>query len=133
MAPETGKVRMKRLAGIALFSLGYFVRACEGDCMACHPALEKMKGAAAADHAVLGQCRTCHAKPMRESNTSAAGCGQDCWQCHDIRQVRFIDVPAHRDLERCIECHVSLDRNLFGGGSMWRKIRENTENKNGKR
>ena len=106
---------------IVVITLSLAANACEGDCMVCHPGLEKMKGKEASEHRVLRSCKNCHKKPMKESNATAE-CGRDCWECHDIRRVQSLGVKAHEGLGRCIECHVTLDRDLLRGGSLREKI-----------
>jgi hypothetical protein len=120
-ACKISKEKTMRSAIVSILLFPLFLWACEGDCMVCHPGLKRLEGKTAAEHAVLRSCKTCHKKAMRESNATAE-CGRDCWECHDIRRVRSMDVAAHKGLNRCIECHLTLDRDLLRGGNMMEKI-----------
>jgi len=107
--------------------------ACSGDCIACHPTLEDAQGKMDADHQILQRCKTCHRDGSKivllDSNTSKVHfkivkikkleenshteCGNDCWQCHDINKVSRINITEHKHLQKCITCHVQLDKNLL--------------------
>ncbi len=112
---------------------------CSGDCILCHPKLIKKDGKMDADHQVLGRCKVCHQDRTRieiidntvselnrsnirlvkydenniSANTAHTECGSDCWQCHDITKVSHIPIREHKVLNRCIECHVSIDKNFL--------------------
>jgi hypothetical protein len=92
--------------------------ACEGDCLFCHPKLVKEGGHLDKDHAVLTSCKTCHTQEEMAKIDMGSGCGQDCWECHDIKKVTQSQVPQHQGLQKCIDCHLTLDKNLFGGGTL---------------
>jgi len=108
---------MKYILFLFLLSLGSLY-ACEGDCVLCHPKLVKEDGKLDKDHAVLTTCKTCHTQEEMAKIDMGSGCGQDCWECHDIQKVTRSHVPQHQGLQKCIDCHVTLDKNLFGGGSV---------------
>ncbi len=92
--------------------------ACEGDCVLCHPKLVKEDGKLDKEHAILTTCKTCHTQEEMEKIDMGGGCGQDCWECHDIKKVTQSHIPQHQGLQKCIDCHLTLDKNLFGGGSV---------------
>jgi len=116
--------------------------ACSGDCVECHPALVKKNGKMDKDHEILDRCKKCHIdgtkmeiidKNVSEINasnirivkiegniaatTSHTECGDDCWKCHDIKKVSLINIAEHKVLQKCIECHVSIDKNFLKRGS----------------
>ena len=90
-------------------------QACEGDCVVCHPNLVKENGKLDKDHAILVTCKTCHTQEEMEKIDMGSGCGQDCWDCHDIKKVTASKVKEHNGLQTCIDCHVTIDKNMFGG------------------
>lgn len=82
----------------------------------CHPKLVKEEGKLDKEHAVLTSCKTCrHTQEEMAKINMGAGCGQDCWECHDITKVTASQVPEHQGLNRCIECHLTINKNLLGG------------------
>ena len=111
--------------------------ACSGDCVACHPVLQHLK-TNKKDHKILDNCKKCHidgtkiivhadAKANKkwfeivkaDTNTSSSHteCGADCFSCHPIEKVQTIDIPEHKALGACIECHIALDKKkLFNLG-----------------
>ena len=103
---------------LALFVFNSYLHACEGDCVVCHPKLVKEDGKLDKDHAVLVSCKTCHTQEEMEKIDMGNGCGQDCWDCHDIKKVTASNVKEHRGLQKCIDCHVTLNKNMFGGESV---------------
>lgn len=93
---------MKYLVLIALFF--NFLFACSGDCMSCHPSLEK--SITQPHHNMLTSCIKCHTK-LPEAMTS---CGGDCFTCHS--QNKLIDsksVPEHSQLGTCKQCHINKE------------------------
>lgn len=120
-----------------------FASACSGDCVVCHPKLIKKNGKMDADHQILTQCKNCHIDGTKieiidknaseitlsnirivkykednlSANTSHTECGDDCWKCHDITKVSRVKIKEHAVLKKCIECHVSIDKNLLKGGT----------------
>jgi len=101
---------------VALFNTT--LNACEGDCVVCHPKLVQADGKLDKDHAVLVSCKTCHTQEEMEKIDMGNGCGQDCWDCHDIKKVTASNVKEHRGLQKCIDCHITLNKNMFGGESV---------------
>ena len=105
------------LAIAILFISNISLSACEGDCVMCHPKLIKKDGKMDKDHAILVTCKTCHTQEEMEKIDMGSGCGQDCWDCHDIKKVTASKVKQHNNLQKCIDCHVTLDKNMFGGAT----------------
>ena len=99
--------------GLSVFNMS--LNACEGDCVVCHPKLVKEDGKLDKDHEVLVTCKTCHTQEEMEKIDMGSGCGQDCWDCHDIKKVTASNVAEHRGLQKCIDCHVTIDKGMFGG------------------
>jgi len=129
-------------AGLFCFLLLENVIACSGECVACHPGLIKKNGKMDKDHEILDRCKKCHIdgtkieiidKNVSEINasnirivkvegnitasTSHTECGDDCWECHDIRKVSLINIAEHKVLEKCIACHVKIDKDFLKSGS----------------
>ena len=107
---------------ILLFMVMFFIfntatQACEGDCVVCHPNLVKEDGKLDKDHAILVTCKTCHTQEEMEKIDMGSGCGQDCWDCHDIKKVTASKVKEHNGLQTCIDCHVTIDKSMLGGSS----------------
>ena len=100
---------------LGLFLFNSAAVACEGDCVLCHPKLTEMKDDMAKDHAVLSTCKTCHTQEEMEKIDMGNGCGEDCWDCHDINKVVKSKVKEHNGLQKCIDCHVSINKNMWGG------------------
>jgi hypothetical protein len=92
-------------------------QACEGDCVVCHPNLVKENGKLDKDHEILVTCKTCHTQEEMEKIDMGSGCGQDCWDCHDIKKVTASKVKEHNGLQTCIDCHLTIDKNIFGGAT----------------
>jgi formate-dependent nitrite reductase cytochrome c552 subunit len=111
---------MKKIVLVVLVLLGVntYLGACEGDCVVCHPKLVKEDGKLDKDHAILVTCKTCHTQEEMEKIDMGSGCGQDCWDCHDIKKVTASGVPQHKNLQTCIDCHVTIDKSMFGGDSV---------------
>jgi len=103
---------------LALFVFNSYLHACEGDCVVCHPKLVKEDGKLDKDHAVLVTCKTCHTQEEMEKIDMGSGCGKDCWDCHDIKKVTASNVKEHKGLQKCIDCHITLNKNMFGGESV---------------
>jgi hypothetical protein len=102
---------------LTLFIFSVQTEACEGDCVVCHPNLVQENGKLDKDHEVLVTCKTCHTQEEMEKIDMGSGCGQDCWDCHDIKKVTASNVAEHRGLQKCIDCHVTIDRSMLGGTS----------------
>ncbi len=105
------------LAIAILFISNINLSACEGDCVMCHPKLIKKNGKMDKDHAILVSCKVCHTQEEMEKIDMGSGCGQDCWDCHDIKKVTASKVKQHNGLQKCIDCHLTLDKNMFGGAT----------------
>ena len=101
----------------AIFIVTITGQACEGDCVVCHPNLVKEDGKLDKDHAILVTCKTCHTQEEMEKIDMGSGCGQDCWDCHDINKVTASNVPQHKGLQACIDCHVTINKNMFGSNT----------------
>jgi len=106
------KKRLLFIAILAIFNMQ--AQACEGDCVVCHPNLVKEDGKLDKDHAILVTCKTCHTQEEMEKIDMGSGCGQDCWDCHDIKKVTASNVEQHRGLQECIDCHVTIDKSMLG-------------------
>ena len=100
-----------------LFIFTTYTQACEGDCVVCHPNLVQENGKLDKDHAILVTCKTCHTQEEMEKIDMGSGCGQDCWDCHDIKKVTASNVEQHKGLQACIDCHVTIDKSMLGGVS----------------
>ena len=100
---------------MAVVLYGTILSACEGDCVLCHPKLTELEGDLVKEHAVLSTCKTCHTQEEMEKIDMGNGCGDDCWDCHDINKVTASNVPQHKGLQKCIDCHVSINKNMWGG------------------
>jgi len=100
---------------ISIFALS--AQACEGDCVVCHPNLVKEDGKLDKEHEVLVTCKTCHTQEDMEKIDMGSGCGQDCWDCHDIKKVTASKVKEHNGLQKCIDCHVTIDKTILGGAT----------------
>ena len=102
---------MKKIFLIMFVSVKLF--SCSGDCVACHPKLIE-NGDFDNNHMILDTCKKCHTdgtkiiviennnsnevsftiKKLDENETkeSHSACGQDCWKCHDIKNVQKVNV-----------------------------------------
>ena len=103
------------IATLVVFNIA--AQACEGDCVVCHPNLVKEDGKLDKDHEILLSCKTCHTQEEMEKIDMGSGCGQDCWDCHDIKKVTASNVAEHQGLQKCIDCHVTIDKSILGGSS----------------
>lgn len=77
--------------------------ACSGDCMQCHPILEK--SIEKPHHKLLKTCINCHTK-VPEAMTS---CGGDCFSCHSQNKLINSNKIEHQGLESCKECHTNSE------------------------
>ena len=79
------------------------VFACTGDCLTCHPALLPTINQDKRHEPML-HCIKCHS-----ADTNAmAECGSDCFACHSIQKIEKVDVPEHRVIRGCRDCHMRL-------------------------
>lgn len=76
--------------------------ACSGDCMSCHPALQK-DIEQDAHHRIMLECARCHA----ENNNPDAPCGGNCFACHAPSSIPQ-NVVQHQGLGECRSCHTSV-------------------------
>jgi len=105
----------KILLLIGIFVLFSFnIEACEGDCVVCHPNLVQENGKLDKEHEILLTCKVCHTQEEMEKIDMGSGCGQDCWDCHDIKKVTASKVKEHNGLQKCIDCHVTIDKTMLG-------------------
>jgi len=107
----------KLLLIVTFFIFNMYAQACEGDCVVCHPNLVKEDGKLDKDHEILVSCKVCHTQDEMEKIDMGSGCGQDCWDCHDIKKVTASNVEQHRGLQQCIDCHLTIDKSMLGGTS----------------
>lgn len=91
----------KLLILLLLFSASLF--ACTGDCMSCHPSLEK-NILTDKRHSPMLTCIYCH----KENSESMAECGPDCFVCHTKEKIDKPDVREHDAIEDCRICHMKL-------------------------
>ncbi len=106
---------MLKLLGVLFFiSFVFYIElsACEGDCLSCHPKLLDKNGKMDTNHQILSKCKNCHTKKsLSKIDMGTDSCGQDCWQCHDIKKVQKTGIEEHKHLDKCIKCHISIDKN----------------------
>jgi len=100
-----------------MFIFNAYAQACEGDCVVCHPNLVQEDGKLDKEHEILVTCKVCHTQEDMEKIDMGSGCGQDCWDCHDIKKVTASKVKEHNGLQKCIDCHVTIDKTMLGGSS----------------
>ena len=107
---------MKRILWfvLTLFIFSMQTEACEGDCVVCHPNLVQEDGKLDKEHEILLTCKVCHTQEEMEKIDMGSGCGQDCWDCHDIKKVTASKVKEHNGLQKCIDCHVTIDKTMLG-------------------
>lgn len=87
--------------------------ACSGDCMQCHPVLQK--SIEKEHHKILKTCINCHTK-VPEGMVS---CGGDCFSCHSQNKLIKSARAEHQNLASCKECHVNKEDILnFGKKSL---------------
>ena len=79
--------------------------ACTGDCMSCHPALEK-NILTDKRHSPMLTCIYCHTA----ESESMAECGPDCFVCHTKDKIDQPDVREHDAIEACRVCHMKLKK-----------------------
>lgn len=90
---------------LSVLSLSLF--ACTGDCLTCHPALEK-NILTDSRHSPMLTCINCHS-----ANPSAmADCGSDCFGCHSMEKINN-GVKEHEVIQGCKDCHVKMKQELL--------------------
>lgn len=77
--------------------------ACTGDCLTCHP---KLVPTIETDlrHKPMLTCIKCHSADAN----SMAECGSECFACHPVEKIEKVDVPEHKVIRECRDCHVKL-------------------------
>ena len=94
---------MKKFIVLILFSTLTYLFACSGDCLSCHPKLEKNIQQDERHKPMLG-CISCH-----KDNTRMSECGDDCFSCHDIKKIETSGVEEHTVIRTCRDCHMKVD------------------------
>lgn len=84
------------------------VFACSGDCASCHFSIDYKDER----HKVMLDCKVCHTESRLNSQMKLASCGQDCFECHDIRTINKVNTKEHTALNTCITCHKHIDNKL---------------------
>lgn len=102
----------------------YTAFACSGDCMSCHPKLEKtiqfdLK------HKPMLTCVKCHSP---DSNKMAE-CGSDCFSCHSQAKLDKNNIKEHIIIRECRDCHMKMKNDLklgisFGSSSQDSTLRD---------
>lgn len=93
---------------LVLFSFIYFLYACSGDCLACHPVLKDKIDKP--PHQLLKKCIECH---IDDKSESMGSCGGDCFACHDKDKViNSMSIDSHKKLQNCKSCHFKADEVL---------------------
>ena len=95
---------MKKII-VILLTMYISLSACTGDCMSCHPALEKTI-LTDKRHSPMLTCIYCH----KENSESMAECGPDCFVCHTKEKIDRPNVREHDAIEDCRICHMKLKR-----------------------
>lgn len=86
-----------------LISLSIYTFACSGNCMQCHPVLEK--SIKKQHHQILTSCIKCHTKPA----AGMSECAGDCFACHSQNKLIKSDRVEHQNLSTCKECHINKE------------------------
>ena len=84
-----------------IFSI--YAYACSGNCMACHPILEK--SIKEKNHAILTTCISCHTK----TPSTMTQCGGDCFSCHSQNKLIDSNRIEHQNLSNCKSCHINKE------------------------
>lgn len=92
---------MKFLLLITCFWIYSF--ACTGDCLQCHPVLEK--SIEKPHHKILKKCVDCHTKVPE----GMSECGGDCFACHSQNKLIKTELEEHKQLASCKECHINKE------------------------
>lgn len=87
--------------------LAYSLLACTGDCLSCHPSLQK-NIQTDLRHKPMLTCINCHGV-----NPSAmAECGNDCFACHSMAKINN-GVKEHEVIQGCKDCHTKMKQELL--------------------
>ena len=93
---------------LLLIYLGFSAIACTGDCMTCHPTLEK-NILTDKRHSPMLTCIKCH-KP---DSDSMAECGKDCYSCHDVNKIEKTGIKEHMVIRECRDCHMKIKNTMI--------------------
>lgn len=93
---------------VALFTIYISIFACSGDCESCHFNIDYKDE----KHKIMLDCKVCHTESRLNSQMKMASCGQDCFECHDIRTINKVSIKEHIALNTCISCHTKIDNKL---------------------
>ncbi|MCP4970800.1 MAG: hypothetical protein GY932_09440 [Arcobacter sp.] len=85
------------------FLFNILIYACSGDCLQCHPTLEK--SIEKNYHVILKKCVNCHTT-LPEGMTE---CGGDCFNCHSQNKLSKTKLQEHQELSSCKNCHVNKE------------------------
>lgn len=94
-----------------LISLSIYTFACSGNCMQCHPSLEK--SIQKPHHQILNSCIKCHTSAPQ----GMSECGGDCFACHSQNKLIKSDRKEHQNLASCKKCHINKE-DLFKSPSI---------------
>ena len=97
---------MKKIVSIFIF-LTVSLFACTGDCLTCHPVLEK-NILTDTRHKPMLTCINCHSAVP----SSMAECGNDCFACHPMEKINN-GVKEHEVIQGCKDCHVKMKKELL--------------------
>ena len=86
-----------------LISLSIYSFACSGNCMQCHPSLEK--SIQEPHHKILNSCIKCHTTVPQ----GMSECGGDCFACHSQNKLIKSDRKEHQNLASCKKCHINKE------------------------
>lgn len=96
---------MMKVIFLSVF-ISVFSFACEGDCTVCHQKIVKKDGSLTKGHEGLQSCKTCHTpEKLAKIDMGDAACGQDCFECHDMKKITNSGVKQHEVLATCEKCH----------------------------
>lgn len=92
---------MKTLLFLLLFLFPLW--GCTGDCMSCHPALQKTIDTDLR-HKPMLTCVKCH----NPDPSKMGDCGSDCFACHSQAKIEGVNVKEHMVIRECRECHMKM-------------------------
>ncbi len=97
---------MKKIVATFIF-LTATLFACTGDCLTCHPALEKniQKDLR---HKPMLTCINCHSADPN----AMADCGSDCFACHPMNKINN-GIKEHEVIQGCKDCHMKMKQELL--------------------
>ncbi len=79
---------------------------CSGDCLSCHPALQK-NIMSDERHKPMLTCIACH----KNEEGGISECGKDCFACHQVEKIDK-SVKEHRVIDSCRNCHMNVPKTL---------------------